>query len=808
MKKNNANTEHINGGHGGRIVGQNIAHESAVLHVRGAATFLDDIPMPDNTLHAAIGYSPHAHARIRQLDVSAVRLAPEVVDVVTALDIKGNPDIGPVLAGDPLLASKVVECVGQPVFAVAAKNMCAARAALRKVRAEYVKLSAVLTIEDALAKQHFLVPSEQFHCMERGEPDSAIANAPHRLRGSIRTGAQEHFSLEGHIACAFPQENNTMYVISSTQNPSEIQHAVASVLDCALHHVTVEVRRMGGGFGGKETQAAHPACIAALLAHRNQQPVKLRMARCDDTIITGKRHPFIGYYEVGFDDEGVIAGVKMTLAADCGMSPDLSLAILDRAMFHADNAYYFPHVRIVGLPCKTHTPSNTAFRGFGGPQGMMLAEAMLTDIARTIGREPLSVRRANLYRGRQQLTPYFQSVADNLSPSIIRDLSKSADYARRRREVKAFNRCHADVKKGLALTPVKFGISFTTCFLNQAAALLHIYRDGTVHVNHGGTEMGQGLFVKVAQVVAEELGVPLSVVQCTAARTDKAPNTSATAASAGADLNGKAAQNAAQKLRNRLSKFIAEEYNVQAKEVQFVDGKVRVGKKILTFAEVATRAHLARVSLSATGFYRTPKIHYDRAHARGRPFFYYTYGAAVSEVIVDCLTGEYQLLRTDILHDVGRSLNPAIDKGQVEGGFVQGMGWLTCEEVVRDAQGVLLSTGPANYKIPTAADMPPIFNVFLYSGDNREDTIFRSKAVGEPPLMLAMSVWAALEDAVHACGATSRTLQAPATPEKVLVAIEQAQGHEMSIDNASSKIQTATMRLMAQWVQTPARVGK
>ena len=788
-----------------RVVGHSIPHESAALHVSGTAAFLDDIPMPTETLHAAIGCSPHAHARIRNLDVSAVRSASGVVDVVTAADILGNPDIAPVLPGDPLFASEIVECVGQPLFGVAADSMRAARVATRLVRTQYNKLPAVLTIEDALAGRHFLVAEKDFHRMHRGNPDSAISAAPYQLCGDMRTGAQEHFSLEGHIACAFPQENNTMHILSSTQNPSEIQHATASVLGCSMRHVTVEVRRMGGGFGGKETQAAHPACVAALLARRSGRPIKLRVARGDDSAMTGKRHPFWGCYEVGFDSRGVIAGVKMTIAVDCGMSPDLSLAILDRAMFHADNAYYFPHAHITGLPCKTNTPSNTAFRGFGGPQGMMLVESMITDIARVVRRDPLEVRRANLYCGRQQLTPYHQAVSDNIAPQIVRELARSAEYSRRRQAVASFNCRHADIKKGLALTPVKFGISFTTCFLNQAAALLHIYRDGTVQVNHGGTEMGQGLFIKVAQVVAEELGILTTRIQCTSARTDKAPNTSATAASAGADLNGKAAQNAAQKLRTRLCKFLSAKYGVSLADISFADDAVCIGKTTLPFAEVAAQAHLARVPLSATGFYKTPKIHYDRTRARGRPFFYYSYGAAVSEVAVDCLTGEYRLLRVDILHDVGRSLNPAIDIGQVEGGFVQGMGWLTCEEIVRDANGKLLSDGPASYKIPTAADVPPVFNVALYPGDNKEDTIFRSKAVGEPPLMLAISVWAALEDAVHACGDSAYVFHAPATPEHVLTAINAARNigkaGRMNATSVAAKAKQSAMRMMTKWMQ-------
>ncbi|MGI9305843.1 MAG: xanthine dehydrogenase molybdopterin binding subunit [Gammaproteobacteria bacterium] len=787
-------------GNAENVVGRSLPHESAELHVRGAAPFLDDLPMPEGTLHAAVGYSPHAHARVVRLDLSAVRRAAGVAVVAAAGDIPGVSDIAPVLPGDPLFAGKTVQCVGQPLFAVAAGSMREARIAAGLARMKFSRLAAVLTLEESLAKQNFIVPEAQFHGMQRGDPDAAIAAAPRRLQGDVRTGGQEHFSLEGHIACALPGENGAMHIISSTQNPSEIQHAAAAVLGCRMRHITVEVRRMGGGFGGKETQAAHPACIAALLARMSNRPVKLRLARRDDFIMTGKRHPFWGRYEAGFDGNGVIAGVKIALAADCGMSPDLSLAILDRAMFHADNAYYFPHARIVGLPCKTNLPSNTAFRGFGGPQGMMAAEAMLTDIARAVGRDPLAVRRDNLYRGRKQLTPYHQQVADNIAPQIVRALARDSDYARRRRAVAAFNRAREEVKKGIALTPVKFGISFTTCFLNQASALVHIYRDGTVHLNHGGTEMGQGLFTKVAQVVAEEFGVSPSRIQCSSARTDKSPNTSATAASAGADLNGKAAQHAAQKLRRRLAAFAAEKYNVRAAGIKFSNDKVQVGGRLLPFAGLVADAYLGRVPLSATGFYKTPKVHYDRNSGRGRPFFYYAYGAAVCEVLADCMTGEYRILRADLLHDVGRSLNPAIDIGQVEGGFVQGLGWLLREEIVRDGGGRLLTDGPATYKIPAAADIPPDFRVALYDGANRENTVFRSKAVGEPPLMLAISAWAALEDAVRACGGGAFSLDAPATPERVFTAVQDARKPADFGGARPSAVENAAVRVMKKWM--------
>ena len=782
-------------------VGQALPHESAALHVSGQAIFIDDIALPENTLHAAIGYSARAHARIRRINLDRVLQAPDVVCVTTANDVLGNLDIAPVSSGDPLFAADTVECVGQPIFAAAAKNMEAARAAIRLAQIEYDDLPAILTIEEALAKRSFIIPSRQFHVMQRGTPDQAIAAATHRLQGDVYVGAQEHFSLEGHIACAIPMEEGGMHIISSTQNPTEIQHAAAQVLNCDMRNIVVETRRMGGAFGGKETQAAHPACIAALLAARCNCPVKLRMARYDDFVITGKRHPFWNFYDVGFNKKGVIAGVKIALAADCGMSADLSLAIIDRAMFHADNAYYYPHARIIGLPCKTHTPSNTAFRGFGGPQGMMLAESMITSIARFLGKDPLEIRRINLYRNRRQLTPYHQAVSDNIIPPIVRQLALSADYKNRRREIRLFNRNHKHYKKGLALTPVKFGISFTTCFLNQAAALIHIYHDGSVHLNHGGTEMGQGLFIKTRQIVAEALGILPSRIQCSATRTDKSPNTSATAASAGADLNGMAAYNAALKLRRRLINFAAGHYQTNAATIIFINDVVHVGNNlVIPFAKLAKQAYLARVPLSATGFYKTPKIHYDRKKAGGRPFFYYCYGAAACEVIIDCLTGEHQLLRADILHDVGRSINPAVDMGQVEGGFIQGLGWLTCEEIVRDEHGRLLTNGPATYKIPAAGNTPDDFRVAFYKNDNKEKTIYHSKAVGEPPLMLAMSAYAALEDATRACGTGSFSFDAPLTPERILKAIENAKQSGRFKSPPVTKTTQSALRVARQWM--------
>jgi xanthine dehydrogenase large subunit len=536
------------------------------------------------------------------------------------------------------------------------------------------------------------------------------------------------------------------------------------------------VRRMGGGFGGKETQAAQWAAIAALAAVRTGRPAKLRLDRDDDMIMTGKRHPFRIDYDVGFDGDGRILGIQFVQAADCGCSTDLSLAIADRAMFHADNAYYLENAGILSYRCRTNTVSHTAFRGFGGPQGMMGIEEVLDAIARHLGRDPLEIRKLNLYgQGERDVTPYHMTVEDNVLPEIIAELEASADYAARRERMHDFNQTSPYLKKGLALTPVKFGISFTTTFLNQAGALVHVYTDGSVHLNHGGTEMGQGLFVKVAQVVAEELQVDLDRVKITATNTGKVPNTSPTAASSGSDMNGMAAQAAARTLKQRLAAFAAEAYGVPLAEVRFLPNRVRVGTTEIAFPDLVRQAYLGRVSLSATGYYRTPKIHYDRAKAAGRPFFYFAYGAAVSEVTVDTLTGEYRVDRVDILHDVGQSLNPAIDLGQIEGGFIQGMGWLTSEELVWDDTGRLRTHAPSTYKIPACGDRPADFRVALLAGaPNREDTVHRSKAVGEPPLMLGMSVFRAISDAIASLAdhRVLPALDAPATPERVLFAVE------------------------------------
>ena len=762
-------------------VGEAIPHESARLHVSGEALYIDDLSLPEGSLHAAIGVGERAHARLRKVDLSRVRAAPGVVAVFTAKDIPGENNHGPVVHDDPIFAEDTVEYSGQSLFAVVAESVDAARRAARLAVVEYEDLEPILDVKTALARQSFVMPTRT---LKRGDPDAQLRSAPHRVSGSFSVGGQEHFYLEGQIAVALPGEDGTMLVHSSTQHPSEVQRLVAHCLAVSAKDVSVHCRRMGGGFGGKETQPALLACIAALGARRTGRPVKLRLDRDLDMLITGKRHPFDLSYDAGFDEEGRILGIRMTMASNCGRSADLSEAVNVRAMFHGDNCYYLSDVEIVSHRCKTHQPSHTAFRGFGGPQGMLLIENVMDDIARALGKDPLEVRRINYYGpdGRD-VTPYGMKVEDNILERLTDELVQIASYQERREAVAKFNAGSEILKKGLALIPVKFGISFTATHLNQAGALLHVYLDGSVLLNHGGTEMGQGLHTKVAQVVAEELQIDIARIRCTATDTSKVPNTSATAASSSSDLNGKAAEAAARTIKTRLIEFAAVKYGVSEQAVRFKDGQVRVGDKTtLTFAELVNQAYHARVSLSATGFYATPKINYDVKTLTGRPFFYFCYGAAISEVIIDSLTGESRLLRVDILHDVGRSLNPAIDMGQVEGGFVQGAGWLTSEELWWDSAGKLMTHAPSTYKIPTAFDWPQTFNVNLLPwSENREDSIYRSKAVGEPPLMLAMSVFYAIRDAIAACACGARPqLDAPATPERILQAIEELRAQQAS----------------------------
>ncbi len=751
-----------------------LPHDSAEKHVAGDARYIDDLLEPAGLLHVYVGVSDCAHGRLRRLNLDAVEAFPGVVAVISAADVPGVNDISPVHRNDdPIFVEELIEFHGQVLFAVAADTYDAARRAARLAEVEVDPLPAIVDVEDAMQQKSFVLEP---HRMQRGDYAGALAEAANRLQGNIRIGGQDHFYLEGQAAMAIPQEDGDMLVYSSTQHPSEVQHLIAQAMDRPDNAVTVEVRRMGGAFGGKETQASQWAVIAALIAHHTRKPAKIRLDRDDDMRSTGKRHDFLISYDVGFDQHGRIQGIDLELAARCGMSADLSGAISDRAMFHSDNAYYLPNVRITSHRCKTHTVSNTAFRGFGGPQGMMGIERVMDHIAQYLKLDPLTVREANLYGGPpRNITPYHMTVEDNIAPELIGELAETANYERRRQAIDAFNRKNPVIKRGIALTPVKFGISFTTTFLNQAGALVHVYKDGSIHLNHGGTEMGQGLFIKVAQVVADVFQVDTGQVKITATNTGKVPNTSATAASSGSDMNGMAAYAAADKIRRRLIGFACEEYRVGADEIHFADGRVRIGQRDLSFAELVMAAYLGRVSLSATGYYRTPKIHYDRERSQGRPFLYFAYGAAVSEVELDTLTGEYCLTAVDILHDVGRSLNPAVDLGQIEGGFVQGAGWLTTEELWWDDQGRLRTHAPSTYKIPVASDVPAHFKVHIWDrGRNPEPTIHRSKAVGEPPLMLAISVHSALTQAVAATADRRElpTLDAPATPEQILMAIQ------------------------------------
>ncbi|WP_395831510.1 xanthine dehydrogenase molybdopterin binding subunit, partial [Elstera sp.] len=672
-------------------VGTTQPHDAARRHVRGTAPYIDDLPEPAGLLHAAVGLSRHAHGRLKTLDLNKVRAYPGVAAVLSVADIPGENNVGPVLKDDPILVESLIEFHGQALFAVAADSLHAARRAARLDVAEVEPLPALLTIDDAMTAQSFILKPER---MARGDATAAIAGAAHRFAGTLDMGGQDHFYLEGQISLAIPTEEGGVLVYCSTQHPSEVQHLVAHALGIPDALVTVEVRRLGGGFGGKETQAAQFAALAAIFALKTGRPVKLRLDRDDDMVMTGKRHDFRVRYEVGFDAEGRIEGLAVELASRCGYSADLSGAINDRAMFHIDNCYYLPHVAVDSYRLKTNTVSNTAFRGFGGPQGMLAIEAVMDDIARTLGRDALDVRRINLYGPGRDITPYGQTVDDGIAPRLMARLSESAAYSARRAEVAAFNARNRYVKRGLALTPVKFGISFTTTFLNQAGALIHVYTDGSVQVNQGGIEMGQGLYQKIRQVVADCFGIGLEKVLATATTTGKVPNTSATAASSGADMNGKAAEGAALTIRARLAAFAAQKYGGTENEVRFSGGQVQAGETRIPFAELVRSAYLARISLSSTGFYATPKIHFDRETFSGRPFLYYAYGAAVAEVEVDCLTGENRLIRADILHDCGASLNPALDKGQIEGGFIQGMGWLTMEELVWDAQGRLRTHAP------------------------------------------------------------------------------------------------------------------
>jgi len=755
--------------------GKSHKHESAERQVSGQARYIDDMPEAANIHHVAVGVSPVTTGIITSIDLSQVLASEGVIDVITVNDIPGHTDIGPVFPGDPLLAGSEILYHSQPIFAVLATSVNLARQATLKANIVISPTQACLTVSQAKEQQNFVRPA---HFMRRGDFQQSYTQSPVHIEGEMIIGGQEHMYLEGQVSMAIPEEEDRMLVYSSSQHPSEVQKLIAEVLNIKLHKVVVDMRRMGGGFGGKETQAAQWACLAAIFASRNKVAVKLRLPRMLDMMATGKRHPFENRYRVATDNHGLIKATHIEINGNCGHSPDLSDAIVDRAMFHADNGYFLADCYVEGHRCRTNQVSHTAYRGFGGPQGMIVAEGMMDAIARKLGKDPLAIRKLNLYgKDTRNTTQYGMKVEHNLLADLIDKLEASSDYPLRREQIAQFNKNSPIIKKGLALTPVKFGISFTAKHLNQAGALLHIYTDGSMQINHGGTEMGQGLHTKIGQIVANEFGVPLSHVEVTSTRTDKVPNTSPTAASSGTDLNGKAAQNACLIIKQRLAEFYAGQVNANIDDVMFTQQQVSVGEHSIAFNELVQQAYMNRVSLSASGFYKTPKLKYERATGNGRPFFYFAYGASCSEVSIDTLTGEYKVNRVDILHDVGKSLNPAIDIGQIEGGFIQGMGWLTTEELLWNDSGKLISNNAATYKIPAIGDTPETFNVDLYPRANDEDSIYHSKAVGEPPFMLANSVWCALKDAISSITGyqIDPLLHPPATPEKVFNAIQQAQ---------------------------------
>jgi xanthine dehydrogenase large subunit len=757
--------------------GQSHFHESARAQVAGAVNYIDDIPEVKGTLFAAPILSNVAHGRLLGVDAAAALAMPGVHGVVLAADVPGDPLLATFVHDEPIFAVDTVQHIGQVIGLVVAGSVMQARHAARKVQLNIDALPAVLTVREALAAQSFVLPPVT---VRRGDAAAALARAPHTLSGSLEVGGQEHFYLEGQIAYVLPQEQNQWLVYSSTQHPGEAQHWVSHALGIDNNAVRVECRRMGGGFGGKETQSGHMAVWAALAARKFGKPVKLRMDRDDDFMVTGKRHPFAYDYTAGFDARGRLCGLQLMMAANCGFSADLSGPVADRAIFHADNAYFLEDVAITSYRCKTNTQSHTAFRGFGGPQGMIVTESILGDIARHLGLDPLAVRLANLYSdeataagGQRDTTHYGMRVEDNILAPLITTLAASSDYAQRRQDIARWNAGSAVIQRGIAITPVKFGISFTATLFNQAGALVHVYTDGSVQANHGGTEMGQGLNTKVGQIVADELGVPFECVLVTASDTSKIPNASATAASAGTDLNARAAQYAARNVRDNLAQFVAGLDTCGAGAVRFAGGQVISPTQTRAFKDVVRQAYANRIQLWSDGFYRTPKIHYDKTTLTGRPFYYFAYGAACTEVAIDTLTGESRVLKVDILHDVGTSINPAIDIGQIEGGFVQGMGWLTTEQLVWNDKGHLSTHAPSTYKIPATGDIPEHFKVAFWPEPNREDNVFGSKAVGEPPFMLAISAFEAMKDAVANARADGGAVQltAPATAENVLRAL-------------------------------------
>ena len=759
------------------LKGQSIPHDSAIKHVSGFAKYTDDISEPLNTLHGAIGWSKKAHAKIKKIDLRDVKESEGVISVITYKDIPGRNDVGPVFDGDPIFPKTKVEYFGQPLFAVAAITSELARKAVLKAKITYEELKPIITIEDALKKNNLLFDPR---IIKKGDPQDKIKKSKNKIAGKFNTGSQEHFYLEGQVCLVVPQEDKNLNVYSSTQHPSETQQIIAKMLNQKSNSITVMVRRIGGGFGGKETNFM-TAAVCALLSHKTGKPIKLRLDRDDDIIITGKRHDFYSEYEVGFNDNGKIQGLKLKLASRCGMSPDLSYAINERALLHLDNAYYLKDLEVKNYLCKTNTSSSTAFRGFGGNQGMMAIENVIDNIARFLKKDPSEVRKINFYGQKERnITHYGMKINDNVIEDIFKNLIVKSNYKKRYQEISNFNIKSKFKKKGIAVTPVKFGISFTTIHLNQAGALVHVYTDGSIYLNHGGIEMGQGTHTKIAQLVANTFGLPFEKVKISSTNTSKVPNTSASAASSTTDLNGAATLNAAGKIKKNLNDFIKKKYKIFSKiDPIYKNENIYFGNRSFNFKEIIKEAYLNRVSLSSSGFYSTPKINFDKKRFKGRPFYYFCYGAAVTEVTIDTLTGENKVDRVDIIHDAGNAINPALELGQIEGGFVQGQGWLTMEEVIWDKFGKLKTFSPSTYKIPAISDTPNIFNVEIFKkGSNVENVVNKQKTTGEPPLMLAMSVFFAIKDAIASVSnyRTTPELDAPATPEKILMSLNKLKG--------------------------------
>ena len=755
------------------LFNKNLAHDSGIKHVSGLAEYTDDISEPLDTLYGAIGWSKKAHAKIKKINLDKVKKSEGVVSVVTYSDIPGRNDVGPVFDGDPIFPKTKAEYFGQPLFAVAAKSVEQARKAVLKAKIYYHDLKPIITINEALKKNNLLFKPR---IIKKGNPTQKISKSKNKIKGNFTTGSQEHFYLEGQVALVIPREDDSFLVYSSTQHPSETQQILAKMLKKKSNSIDVLVRRIGGGFGGKETNFITSA-ICCLLSFKTKKPIKLRLDRDDDIIITGKRHDFFSDYEVGFDDHGKINGLKIKLASRCGMSPDLSLAINERALLHLDNAYFLKDIEVTNYLCKTNTASSTAFRGFGGNQGMMAIENILDNISRYLKKDPADVRKINFYgKKNRNITHYGMKIKDNVINELFEDLKDKSNYKKRVNKIKQFNKINKFKKKGIAITPVKFGISFTTIHLNQAGALVHIYTDGSIHMNHGGIEMGQGTHTKIAQLVSNSLGVPYEKIKISATNTSKVPNTSASAASSTTDLNGAATLNAVTKIKSNLSNFIKKKYKIYSKiEPIYKSGNIYFGNRVFNFDQVIKEAYLNRVSLSSSGFYSTPKINFNKKIFKGRPFYYFCYGAAVTEVTIDTLTGENVLERVDILQDAGNAINPALEHGQIEGGFVQGQGWLTMEEVIWGNDGKIKTFSPSTYKIPAVTDIPKIFNVEIYKkGLNVEKVVNKAKTTGEPPLMLAMSVFFAIKDAISSISNYKKIpdLDAPATAEKILLSIK------------------------------------